>query len=263
MGRLIVQAVHLTNIADILQGNRTEPLELSLVTKNPQADLKKAAAFLSCVQTQVRVRSVEIGLDALRPLAEQLSEIRDALGAFEETLGHPSLFLEIPSDERFLSSSVELLRQIQQTRERSTSMIGYKLRCGGLAQGAPAAVTVGRVLKECADHEVPVKFTAGLHHPFPLAGVADAAHGFFNIFFAAYVANAFGASEDALVAILSASPPSAPLPQLSDDLASWFGYTLDASTIAELRVTRVVSFGSCSFTEPTDDAQKLGWLLAS
>ncbi len=262
VGGLIVQASHLTNVATLLQENRLEPLSLSLVTKNPRGDLESAAASLSTLKNQASIKNIEIGLDAVRPLTEQLTEIQDSLVAFEATLGRPNVFFEIPSEEKFLSSSLDLLQHLQQTRQRTGSMMGYKLRCGGLPLGAPAPVMVGKVLKACAAREVPVKFTAGLHHPLPLAGVADAVHGFFNMFFAAFVANAFDASEDTLVAILSASPPSAPPPQFSDDLVSWCGFSLNASTIAELRTKRVLSFGSCSFMEPTDEAEKMGWLPA-
>src|SRR5207244_5130871 len=45
---------------------------------------------------------------------------------------------------------------------------GFKLRCGGLeAASFPTAEQIAFVLARCSDSagEVPIKFTAGLHHP--------------------------------------------------------------------------------------------------
>jgi hypothetical protein len=41
---------------------------------------------------------------------------------------------------------------------------------------------------------------------------------------------------------------------------AWLGNEIFADEIARAREQCVLSFGSCSFVEPIEDAQELGWL---
>src|SRR5262249_54512590 len=63
----------------------------------------------------------------------------------------------------------------------------FKLRCGGLeASTFPSVEQVSAAIAACRDASVPLKFTAGLHHPIRhFSGeVQTKMHGFINVFVA-------------------------------------------------------------------------------
>lgn len=137
---------------------------------------------------------------------------------------------------------------------------GFKLRCGGLEAAAfPTPEQVAFVIAACRDAKVPLKFTAGLHHPIRHynTGLQTHMHGFLNVFVAGVLAHARGLSAEQLQ------------PILEDEDARSFAFD-DAglrwkdqhATTEEITAARkfVTSFGSCSFDEPRDDLRALGWL---
>jgi hypothetical protein len=138
---------------------------------------------------------------------------------------------------------------------------GYKLRCGGATAAAvPSAEQVSFVLSACGKAGVPLKFTAGLHHPFRRfdAGVGTAMHGFLNVFAAGVLAHARRLPASQLQAVLEDEIPSHF--SFSDDGLRWGGSSATTEEVAAARRDFVASFGSCSFDEPRDDLRALGWL---
>ncbi len=136
-----------------------------------------------------------------------------------------------------------------------------KLRCGGLeASNFPTAEEVAFVLAVCRDAGVPLKFTAGLHHPLRRfdAGVQTYMHGFINVFTAGVLAHARGLDEEELRAVLADEDPSAFV--FSADGLHWRDWRASTAEIAAARTDFVTSFGSCSFDEPRDDLRALGWM---
>ena len=98
-------------------------------------------------------------------------------------------------------------------------------------------------LMKAAARRLPFKATAGLHHP-----IRAQQHGFINVFLAA--AHAWhGADQDFVLDIINQTDP--------DKLLN---HHLSVSQIAEARHDFAHSFGSCSFEEPIQDLQQLGWL---
>ena len=110
-----------------------------------------------------------------------------------------------------------------------------KLRCGG--RYVPTVEEVAAFFTAARDLELPFKATAGLHHPVR----SDREHGFLNFLTAADRAAA-GAGEEELRDILATTDASA--------------LTTGSAKGREL----FVSSGSCSFTEPVEDLQRLGLL---
>src|SRR5205807_8865012 len=79
---------------------------------------------------------------------------------------------------------------------------GLKLRCGGADAAAfPAPEPVAWALINAEDREVPMKFTAGLHHPLRRldGGVGAHAHGFLNVLLAGVFATVESIDEEGLV----------------------------------------------------------------
>jgi len=135
-----------------------------------------------------------------------------------------------------------------------------KIRTGGVTADAfPSAERVAAFMRECAEHGVAFKATAGLHHPIrcvkPLTYEADAPrgtmHGFVNVFLAAALIRH---AEEILM------ESEAEAFAFDDDGASWRGHRIATDDLARIRAEFAISFGSCSFEEPVSDLKELGWL---
>ncbi|MBC8090282.1 MAG: hypothetical protein H7Z40_23730 [Phycisphaerae bacterium] len=145
-----------------------------------------------------------------------------------------------------------------------------KMRTGGTAPEAfPTAEQVAHFLVACAQTGVVAKATAGLHHPlrdvFRLTYEENSPRslmfGYLNVFLATALVGS-GASSRDLVAMLEERDPS----HITFDATHcfWSGgskpYALDRAFLAQMRDRGLVSFGSCSFTEPVQETRALGWL---
>jgi len=138
---------------------------------------------------------------------------------------------------------------------------GFKLRTGGVEASAfPPSELIAFALIMCRDHSVPIKFTAGLHHPIRHfnKSVDTKMHGFINVFVAGVLAHVEKLNEQRLVEILD--DEDAASFTFDDDSLRWRDHRATTEQVASLRKDRITSFGSCSFDEPRDDLRALGWL---
>lgn len=138
---------------------------------------------------------------------------------------------------------------------------GYKLRCGGVESKAfPTLERVAEVIGICRDHDIPIKFTAGMHHPLRnySSEVGTMQHGFINIFGAALLSWGCNLSIDETVQCLC--DETARHFRFTEEGFSWQDKTISAGEITRLRQSRAISFGSCSFAEPVDGLRSLGFL---
>lgn len=138
-----------------------------------------------------------------------------------------------------------------------------KIRTGGVTGKAiPEVEDVASYIVACAELRLPFKATAGLHHPIrsvqALTYAVDAPratmHGFLNVFLAAAFA---WRGERNIEPILQEMDSAA---FRFDDNAHWRDRSLSTEEIADARRGFAHSFGSCSFEEPVEDLQKLGFL---
>jgi hypothetical protein len=141
-----------------------------------------------------------------------------------------------------------------------------KIRTGGItAQAFPAAEVVAEFLLKCARAKVAFKATAGLHHAmrgaYKLTYEPDCAkatmHGFVHVFLAAVLAWR-GADATALIDTLTQADASAFA--FGKNGVRWLGFDASADEIELTRRSFAVSYGSCSFMEPVEEAKALGWL---
>lgn len=142
-----------------------------------------------------------------------------------------------------------------------------KIRCGGVTPDAfPTSEAIADFLLACRGAGVAFKATAGLHHPLraeqKLTYEADSPtgmmHGFVNLFLAAAFVRTRDASREMVIDLLEERDPGQFA--FEEDTARWRRHTLDALDLARTRETFAISIGSCSFEEPVEDLQKLGWL---
>jgi hypothetical protein len=285
LGRFVISASQLGDLhqcEDLFQGGPQFALSVlgttdpSLYRAGLEENLRAIKAFRERHGPRVAVDVLEMKLpphfvEATDPtvIADWLTDIR----AIVERAGFHDLavFFECGLDggERVVATVLEAIAiHNRDTRPERPSgacangrRAGFKLRCGGLQASAfPTADQVAFVIENAVLHGVPLKATAGLHHPFRRfdASVQAMMHGFVNVFAAGVLSHTQRLDRSALVRLLN------------DDDAGHFAFddtglrweTFHATThqIMAARRQAVLSFGSCSFDEPRDDLRALGWL---
>ncbi|NRQ36463.1 hypothetical protein HII36_32210 [Nonomuraea sp. NN258] len=125
--------------------------------------------------------------------------------------------------------------------------VGLKVRCGGATADAfPTVEHLAAFIRYCADHDVPFKATAGLHHAVrhfdPSLGVDR--HGFLNL----------------LLAVCEAVEQRDPAPVLRTTDVGHLVRLAQAVPDETAKRARqlLVSYGSCSTSAPLDDLRTLG-----
>ena len=137
---------------------------------------------------------------------------------------------------------------------------GFKLRTGGVTADAfPNTAQIARALVAPAKHQLPVKFTAGLHHPIRQFRdeVKAKMHGFLNVMGAA-VLGAEHRWDEQQTALMLADESAAAF-SFDDHGFSWDEWRIETKRIQDRR-RFVTSFGSCSFDEPREDLRALNLL---
>jgi hypothetical protein len=236
------------------------------------ADLQAAAAFQKKYARHVRVEVLEVRLPAgaadprrqngTRVLLDFAATLISRVGPAGLTLAYE--LGPVPDGRAALRSVVGSLswyNAMDAVKQRTCCSAVFKLRCGGVEAAAfPSPEQVAFTLDTCRAAGVPLKFTAGLHHPLRHLdpGLQAPMHGFVNVFVAGVLAHARSLGAEQVQAVLE------------DEDASHFSFTdeglrwqdLRASTeeVAAARRELVFSFGSCNFDEPRDDLRALGWL---
>jgi hypothetical protein len=138
---------------------------------------------------------------------------------------------------------------------------GFKLRAGGLDAAAfPSQYQVAHVIAVCRDAAVPLKCTAGLHHPIRRYddSVNAKMHGFINVFAAGIIAQVYNLPEHEIAAVIADENPKHFV--FNDRMFSWLDRIVSPGKIQAARQNNIISFGSCSFDEPLQDLQSLDWL---
>lgn len=136
---------------------------------------------------------------------------------------------------------------------------GFKLRTGGLEASAfPSPEVVAYAIERCRNENLPLKFTAGLHHPFRRfdAGARAMMHGFLNVFCASVLAHAVAFDRHDIQAVIEESDPRTF--EFSDESIRWNDAEAMLDEIRFVRTDRCLSFGSCSFDEPRADLAAMG-----
>jgi hypothetical protein len=192
--------------------------------------------------------------DAIEIKADNTADIERAAEVLPSYL---TPYFEIALNEDL----AEMVPALLMTRQRA------KIRTGGLTPDAiPSTADVARFIRTCLAANVPFKATAGLHHPFrcvkPLTYEADSArdkmHGFLNFFLAAAFTRE-GFKANLVHEVLDEEFAEA---FVFEENGVWWRqeHFLGLPQLQRLRGKNAISFGSCSFTEPTEELQELGIL---
>lgn len=258
LGRFIVPASRIGEVLQLCEA-AGEPVALSAIVDagaqprtwlaNVQQALSQLAALRSS-ETRVRVEALEI---ALPPLATQRETYDASIGQFAAALRQAGLedvpaFVELPRDARWSGELNPALYALKRHR------LGAKLRCGGVVpQAFPGADEVAAFIAAAiGEYALPIKCTAGLHHPVyhhdaPLDVMM---HGFLNVLAACAVVRD-GAPLAELASIVACTDAERLRPGAAG---------LSAEQLRQTREKSFIAYGSCSFSEPVADLQALGML---
>lgn len=260
--RFVCPASRLDELAGALSptmaaGERTWPVTIVADGSADQwmdaaaGDARRVAAFAAEMSGGATVEQVEVKSPPGGP-AEIGPTVVSALEAFDRVI-----FFEVP----WRDPAVEgLIGALAATRAESGRALGVKIRTGGVTDDSfPPPEAVARFFASCHRHRLPLKATAGLHHPVrhhdPATGFTH--HGFLNLLGAGALAHG-GAAPEAVAEVLADDDPDAF--RLDRSGLRWRGRLFGAELIAAARHELLVGYGSCSIDEPVDDLTGLGVL---
>jgi len=219
-----------------------------------------AAAFSRRFDGRARIEVLEAPI----PVDGSGSGVTDFLaryaGAFAATgLQGRELYLEVlPGvDDGRVLEAVNALAAF----ESRFSRVGAKLRCGGVTPEAfPSCERIARFIDRCRRLGLPLKCTAGLHHPVRHQASEPHVmmHGFLNVFGAGILAHATAANVEVLTACVAETDPRAFT--FSADGFAWRDHRVATAALDTAREGFLAGFGSCSFDEPREDLRYLGLL---
>ena len=222
---------------------------------------ENAAAFRSMVQTTVTTirdffaRHGRVATIAQTEMPLPWEANAAAFAEAHSVLGELKLaaFWEAPSDAA--ESTISSLAKHHSKSGDHT--FGYKLRTGGVTADAfPDSAEIARALVAAANHRVPIKFTAGLHHPLRKfdATVNTKMHGFLNVLGAGVLAAEHVWDDSETIRMLEDEDASSF--SFDDTTFAWREWQITTDRI-KARRKFVTSFGSCSFDEPREDLRAL------
>lgn len=227
----------------------------ALLGNDTAADLARIRVFNAAQEGRAVVDSVE-GRVGNGAGAVSVPTARDAIERLASAVPRAlSLFIEIP-----LADPAPLVAAIR------TAGVRAKIRTGGVtADMIPSPEDVARFLRACAQHGVPFKATAGLHHPiraqYRLTYDPDAPlgtmFGFLNVLVAAAFVRAHAGDEDVVDILRSEHADEF---RFDDDGIAWHELYVPTKLLLESRDGFALSFGSCSFEEPVRDLRRMALL---
>lgn len=233
------------------------PLRISAL--GPKTD--NASAFREALEeTDAAIRSlaahnvdlVRIGqLEMFLPGDADSSLLNEA----RSIVGSLPAFWEAPAERA--ERTIALLAEHNSSADHPT--FGYKMRTGGVTADAfPTSAQIAPALVAPATHQVPIKFTAGLHHPLRQYRdeVKTKMHGFLNVLGAAVLAAEHRWDAAQAAAMLETEDASSF--KFDDEFFAWRDWKIDLERIRDRR-RFVTTFGSCSFDEPREDLRVLNF----
>jgi hypothetical protein len=190
--------------------------------------------------------------------------MNSAAAVCKENIPFPvKIFFELPLKNDWKASVNNFAAALKKHNEyfgqdKNFPRSGLKLRTGGVEASAfPSVEQVAYVINTCYENQLPVKFTAGLHHPVRHYNdsVKTRMHGFLNIFGAAVLLYGNDLLEEDLVNIIS--DEQAGNFKFDDEFFRWKEFKAPLQVIENARKNFAISYGSCSFDEPREDLHSL------
>lgn len=217
--------------------------------KVPSLEIKLPEEFFESSNTTNIEKAIEYAVSEMASSLVLPNEIFFEIPGFAFKRANIDIVLDVLSDQIAVLESKKL---------DAFSVIGFKIRCGGVeAFQFPPINYLAHAIHSSVTKKVPLKFTAGLHHPVRHYNdsVSTKMHGFLNVFGATLLCHHKGLSKPDLQNMLEDENPDNFI--FSDTQFSWKEHSITSEEIQILRSLYVTSFGSCSFEEPVEDLQEL------
>ena len=239
LGRFICAGAALKELAELVQSN--DSLLISVLLSQPE-ELALVDEFHARVGKSVRVDTVETAWNENAARWAQRWNYR--------------LFFEVTA-AAFAEAAALCAPQ--------AARLGLKLRTGAVKpEGIPPAALIADFLEAAHAAGVPYKFTAGLHHAcagdYALSYAPDAPRarcfGFTSLFTLACLHWDGQLDKQQLIEQLGSNQ----VPQADATGLSWGELRCPAEKIHHYRQRGGRSFGSCSFREPLEELQEMGWI---
>ena len=237
--------------------DKAHPLRVSALgpkTENAKdflLELKNSAETIRSFQKQhVDLVSV-VQLEMVLPQDVDLAGLSEAAALVGDL--KLQLFWETPAESA--EKAIALLARAKQPA------FGYKLRTGGvIADAFPNSVQIARAIHASTKHHVPIKFTAGLHHPIRQFRdeVKTEMHGFLNVLGTGVLSAEHHWEEAQTIEMLE--DQRAESFEFHETVFAWRDWEITLDRI-KARRKFVTSFGSCSFDEPREDLRALDLLF--
>lgn len=266
LNKFVVPAKKLAELGRIMNEVKIEvPAGLSVIgtggetisqfTKSVSDDVKKINDFLKHHGGMASVDAYEVRLPKEVLDQEEADDMLDMMistsGELDAQLGREvPVFYEAALDENYEPTILKVVENIASLNNKC----GFKLRTGGTEAAAiPANDVIAFAIMTCCEFSVPMKCTAGLHHPIRHYddGIKANMHGFFNVFGAGVLAYSSSFDETELLEVLNDEDPDEFM--FDDNGFEWNENEAVNEEIREARNSVIVSFGSCSFDEPVND----------
>ena len=220
---------------------------------------ENATAFREALEeTDAAIRSMSahnVDLVSITQLEMFLPGDVDSSGLNEawSIVGSLPAFWEAPAERA--ERTIALLAEHNSNADQPT--FGYKMRTGGVTADAfPTSAQIAAALVTPATHQVPIKFTAGLHHPLRQyrEEVQTKMHGFLNVLGAAVLAAEH--KWDAARTTEMLEDEGVGSFKFEDEFFAWRDWEINLQRLKDRRRC-ATSFGSCSFDEPREDLRAL------
>jgi hypothetical protein len=274
LARFVCPCSRLAHLAEVCEAAGAAPPKrltvLARPAETPEQLLESLATDLDALESHVRKAGTQSTPEVLelrlppklKDAPALLREVRRSL--VRDGLGPLRVFVEATAERKMSEVVARTIEALDEVRGEGWDAAGFKLRCGGVIAAAyPDLETVETVLAEAHRRRVPLKATAGLHHPVRHhrddLGVDE--HGFWNLFGAGLLLAARAIPEERLGDVLGETDPSSF--SFTGGRFAWRDASIGADVIASGRRDAITSFGSCSFDEPREDLTRLGHEPAS
>ena len=237
--------------------DREHPLSVSALGAKKEGagdfinELKETRAAIESFQARHAGRVSIHQLEMALPKDTDAAVLAEVRGIMAGTAWQS--FWEAPANAA--EETIDLLAEDHGTADGRA--FGFKLRTGGVTPNAfPTSQQIARALVAATQNHVPIKFTAGLHHPIRQhrEEVQTKMHGFLNVLGAGVLAAQHRWNEKQTAEMLECEEAAA----FSFDETSfrWRDWSVNRDQIEKHRKL-IISFGSCSFNEPREDLRAL------
>ncbi len=235
---------------------------LSEFDSNFLNDIELISGFKNRFDEIASIDAIELRLpkelfmpDRIEVMPDIMTSVYDRM---EKTFGkNKPIFFEANLNE---DHEARIIRVVESIAGLDSSC-GFKIRTGGTEPSSfPSPEQIAFAIMTCCEFDVPMKCTAGLHHPIRHFndGVSSYMHGFFNVFGAAILAYTNNFDEEELLEILNDEDPYEFI--FKESGFEYKEIEVTNEEIAEAREKFILSYGSCSFDEPLDDLKTMEFL---